>query len=82
MGWTTEVQFPAGSVIEFFLLVTASRTARWPTQPPIQWVLWALTPEVTRPGCEADHSPPASVEIKECMELYLHFPNTSLLRGA
>jgi hypothetical protein len=34
-------------------------------------------PEVKRPGCEADHSPPSSAEVKECMELYLHSPNTS-----
>jgi hypothetical protein len=26
--------------------------------------------------CEADHSPPSSAEVKECMELYLHSPNT------
>jgi hypothetical protein len=25
-----------------------------------------------RAGHEADHSPPSSVEVKECMELYLH----------
>jgi hypothetical protein len=28
---------------------------------------------VKRPGREADHSPPSSAEVKECMELYLHF---------
>jgi len=25
-------------------------------------------------GREADHSPPSSAEIKECVELYLHSP--------
>jgi hypothetical protein len=30
----------------------------------------------------ADHSPPCSVEVKDCMELYLHSPNTSSWRGA
>jgi hypothetical protein len=34
-------------------------------------------PGVKRPGCEADHSPPSSAEVKECMELYLHSFNTS-----
>jgi hypothetical protein len=29
---------------------------------------------VKRPGREADHSPPSSAEVKECMELYLHSP--------
>jgi hypothetical protein len=28
--------------------------------------------EVKRPGHEADHSPPSSAEVKECVELYLH----------
>jgi hypothetical protein len=28
------------------------------------------------PGREADHSPPSSAEVKECVELYVHFPNT------
>jgi hypothetical protein len=27
---------------------------------------------VKRPGHEADHSPPSSAEVKECVELYLH----------
>jgi hypothetical protein len=33
-------------------------------QPPIQWVPWAFTPKVKRPGREADHSLPSSAEIK------------------
>jgi hypothetical protein len=33
-------------------------------------------------GREADHSPPSSDEVKECVELYLHFPNTLSWRGA
>jgi hypothetical protein len=33
-------------------------------------------PGVKRPGREADHSPPSSAEVKEWVELYLHFPNT------
>jgi len=31
---------------------------------------------------EADHSPPSSAEVKEYVELYLHFPNTPPWRGA
>jgi hypothetical protein len=34
----------------------------------------SFTLGVKRPGREADHSPPSSAEVKECMELYLHFP--------
>jgi hypothetical protein len=65
-----------------FLFVTASRTALGPTQPPIQWVPGALSLVLKRPGREADHSPPSSAEVKECVELYLHSPNTPSWRGA
>jgi hypothetical protein len=34
------------------------------TQSPIQWVQRALIPGVKRPGSEADHSPPSSVEVE------------------
>jgi hypothetical protein len=27
-------------------------------------------------GREADHSPQSSAEVKECVDLYLHSPNT------
>jgi len=33
-------------------------------------------------GREADHSPPSSAEVKECVELYLHSPDTPSRRGA
>jgi hypothetical protein len=49
---------------EFFLFSIASRPALGPTQPPIQWVLEALSPEVKRPGHEADYLPPSSAEVK------------------
>jgi hypothetical protein len=35
----------------------------------VQWILGSLTPRVKRPGREAAHSPPFSVEVKECVEL-------------
>jgi hypothetical protein len=35
-----------------------------------------LSLEAKRPGREADHSPPSGAEVKECVELYLHSPNT------
>jgi hypothetical protein len=50
--------------LENFLFTTASRTALGPTQPPIQRVPGALSLGVKRPGCEADHSPPSSAEVK------------------
>jgi hypothetical protein len=33
--------------------------------PTIQWVPEDLSPELKRPGREADHSPPTSAEIKK-----------------
>jgi hypothetical protein len=57
-----------------FLFITASRTALEPTQPPIQWVSGVLSLGVKRPGREADHLPPSSAEVKECVELYLYTP--------
>jgi hypothetical protein len=65
-----------------FLFVTASRTAPGPTQPPIKWISGALSLGVKWPGHEADYSPPSSAKVKECMELYLHSPNTPSWRGA
>jgi hypothetical protein len=49
-----------------YVLVGArlSRPGLGPTQPPIQWVLMALSPGVKRPGHETDHLPPSSVVVK------------------
>jgi hypothetical protein len=38
------------------------------------WVPGALTLGVKWLGREADHSPPSSAEVKECVGLYLHSP--------
>jgi hypothetical protein len=50
--------------------------------PPIQWMPGAPSLSVKRPAREADHSPPSSVEVKECVELYLRSPNTPSWHGA
>jgi hypothetical protein len=76
----SRVRFPVG--LGIFLFTTESVTALGPTQPPIQWIPWALSLEVKRPGREADHSPPSSAEVEECVELYLHSPNTFSWRDA
>jgi hypothetical protein len=76
----SRVRFPAGA--GNFFLTTTSRTALGPTQSHIQWVPGALSLEVKRLGREADHSPPSSAGVKECVALYLHFPNTPSWRGA
>jgi hypothetical protein len=80
--WTIGVLgFDSRRGLEIFLFTTASRMALGPTQP-IQWVPEALSLGVKRPGREADHSPPSSAEVKECVELYHHSLNTPSWRGA
>jgi hypothetical protein len=56
-----------------FLFSTSCRPALGPTQPPIQWVTGTLSPEVKRPGREANHSPPTSAEVKN-MWIYTFTP--------
>jgi hypothetical protein len=48
-----------------FPLSSVSRPALGPTQPPVQWVSGVLSPGVkSRPGRDADHSPPSSAEVE------------------
>jgi hypothetical protein len=47
-----------------FSYFTAPRYVPGPTQPPNQWVPWALSLGVKRPGREADYSSPSSAEFK------------------
>jgi hypothetical protein len=74
--------FESRQGLGIFLFTTASRPALGTTQPPIQWVPGALSLRVKRPGGEADHLPPTSAEVKECVELYFHSPNTPSWCGA
>jgi hypothetical protein len=66
------VQFPKKEF--FFSLPAAYRPALGLTQASVQWVPGALSPGSKGSGREADHSPPSSAEVKECVELYLHSP--------
>jgi hypothetical protein len=52
-------------VIGVEIVITASRPALGPTQPPIQGVPAAPPLWVKLPGREADHSPPSNAEVKE-----------------
>jgi hypothetical protein len=72
----SRVRFLAGAGT--LSLTTASSTALGPTQPPIQLVPKDLSLGVKRLGREAGHSPPSSVKVKECVELYLNSPNIRL----
>jgi hypothetical protein len=65
-GWMIKVLgFNSQWGLGIFLFTTASRMALGPTQPPIQWVLRALSLGVKQSGHEADHSQPSSAEVKE-----------------
>jgi len=48
-----------------FLFSLAFRLVVGPNQPPVQWVPEVVTPEVKRPGREADRLPPCSAEVKK-----------------
>jgi hypothetical protein len=48
----------------FFLFATASEPVLGRIQPPFHWVPGAVTPELKRPGREADHSPTPNAEVK------------------
>jgi hypothetical protein len=74
MGWTTEgSEFRAPVGAKNFHFSMSFRRALGSTQPPIQWVPEALSPGVKRPGREADHSLPASAEVKK-MRIYTSTP--------
>jgi hypothetical protein len=76
------LRFDSRRRLGIFLFTTVSRMALRPIQPPIQWVPVALSLGVKRPVRKADHSHPSSAEVKECVKLYLHSPNTPSWRGA
>jgi hypothetical protein len=59
-------------------LITASRTALGPTQPPIQWVSGVLSLGVKRPGREADHSLPSSAEVRNAWS-YTYTPQYAFM---
>jgi hypothetical protein len=76
------IGFDSRRGLGIFLFTTLSRPALRLTQSPIQWVPRALSLGVKWPGREANHSPPSSSEVKECVELYLHSPNKPSWRSA
>jgi hypothetical protein len=57
-------EFETREGLGIFLFTTVSRPVLGSTQPPIQWVLGALSLGAKRPGREADHTPPSSAEVK------------------
>jgi hypothetical protein len=62
-------------MVKNFLFSMSSRPALGSTQPPIQWLPGALSQGVQQPGCEADHSPPTSVEVKKILVYMSSWPS-------
>jgi len=53
------------------------QTGCQPPQPPVLWITDALSPEVKRPGHEADHYIPSSAEVKkEYLRFLIHLHGT------
>jgi hypothetical protein len=61
---TTEGSGSSPGRVKNFLFATSSVPAVGLTKLPIQWVPGALSPELKRPGREANYSPPTSAEVK------------------
>jgi hypothetical protein len=59
--------------VKNFLFSILFKPALGFTQPHIQWVSGPLSPGVKRPGLQADHSLPASGEVKK-MWIYASTP--------
>jgi hypothetical protein len=65
-----------------FLLVTSSMPDPGPIKLAIILVQGTLTAGLKRSGCETDHSPPPSAEIKNAWCYTSTLPNTFSWRGA
>ena len=55
-AWKTEVTFGSRKGKTYFGVPKTCRPTLWSTVRPVRGVWRALSPEVKRPGCEADHS--------------------------
>jgi hypothetical protein len=77
MGWTIGViGFDSRRRIGIFLFATASRTVLRHTQSSNQYIPGTLSLVLKRPRREFDHSQSSGTEVKECLELHLHFAVT------
>jgi hypothetical protein len=70
----SRVRFPAGAGNFSLPHRVQNGSGAHPPSYPMGTVPGALFLGVKRPGREANHSLPSSVEVKECVELYLQFP--------
>jgi hypothetical protein len=66
---TTGIRSPTEE--KYFFSSVCVQTSLRHTERPIQWEQGVSPGGKARPGREADHSPPSSVEVKNEKELYL-----------
>jgi hypothetical protein len=59
------LEFQLDCLIPYYITGIITAACRAFAQPFIHWVLAALSPEVKRPGREADNSPPTTAEVKK-----------------
>jgi hypothetical protein len=62
--WAERPRFDYRQGQEIIPLSTASRPVQGHTQPPVRWVLEALSPGIKRKVRETDHSPTSSADLK------------------
>jgi hypothetical protein len=70
-GYWLDSQSSNAGIRNTFFLFIEFRQVLGSSQPPIQWVLWAISLGVWQRR-EAYHSPPSSAESR-MVELYLHY---------
>jgi hypothetical protein len=64
MGYRLDNQCLIPDGQEMFLFYIILVPALGLTQPPVEWVPEDIFLAVKQPGCEVDHSPPSSAEVK------------------
>jgi len=74
MVWTTGVRFPT---TEMMFYSVRFQTGSGLIQSPINWVPMALSPEMERPGREADYSPPSNGDVNDAWS-YISTPQIRL----
>jgi hypothetical protein len=64
MGYKLDSWGSVSSKVKIFLFSIVFRPTLGSTQPPIQWVLGALSLGIKLPEHEGDCSPPSAAEVK------------------
>lgn len=68
---TNELYFDSWQGQNILFSPNAFRPTLGPINPPIQWVMWALSPGTKQPSKEVDQSPPSSAKVKkECSKTF------------